>query len=187
MNLSAEEQIRLAEKLAEIAELVPECGFVMPGPIRFQDKADFNASAGDAALTTQKEIRSSEAAITVITFARPPQKPERHGGYWTYLYNFYLFREYDSERLDETETPDDFRRRVVKSYYDFVAAVIGLHNQFQEERQIPEISGRVRDAVARLEGGEDFIDEFVECRYITGAVGFAVDLSVEVKVLFQEC
>lgn len=187
MNLSAEELILVTEKLAEICELVPECGIVIPAPVVFVDKSDFQNNAGDHTLDTQKEIETSEAACLVITFSKPPAKPNREGGFWTYYFNFYLFRERSGERLDETENPDEFRKRCLRSYFDFVNAILGLQTQIENELPIDIDSDNIADCSVSLEAGNDFIDEFDKCRYIGGVNGYSVDLPAEVKIKFKIC
>lgn len=187
MNLNADEQIKLAEQLAEICGFVSECGTVCPAPVMFADKSDFQKNAGDHSLDTQKEIETSDAALTVITFAKLPRKPERHAGYWTYFYNLYIFREYDAERLDESETPDEFRKKLLKSYADFVSAILGLHTQFEEETPLETASARILECFAQFENTDEFIAEDEPCRYIPGVRGFSADVPLEVKILFQNC
>lgn len=187
MNLNADELILVTEKLAEICGFVPECGAVIPAPINFVDKADFQNNVGNHLLETQKEIETSECALTVITFSKLPKKPERHGGYWTYYFNFYIFREYDAERLDETVSPDDFRNRLLKSYTDFVNAVLGLYTQIGEELQLDVGSDNFRDCILFPANDDEFIEDFDECRFVPGVNGYSVDFPVEVKILFKEC
>lgn len=187
MNLNAAEQLQIAEKLAEICGLVSECGVCLPAPVMFVDIADFQNNAGDHSLDTQKQIETSDAALAVITFAKLPRKPAREGDRWTYYYNFYLFREYDGERLDESETPDDFRKKFLKNYYDFVNAILGIYAQIEKERPLEIDSARIKDVFARTEDTDEFIAEDEPCRYIPGVKGFSADIPLEVKVLFQEC
>ncbi len=187
MNLSPAEQILIAEKLAEICGNVPECGEICPAPVYFQDKNDFIKNIGDLSLNTRKKREMSDVAMVVITFSKPPEKPPKHGESWTYHYNFYLFREYDAERLDESENPDDFRKRFLKNYYDFINAILGLHTQIENDLQLDIDSENFLDCFARIEADGDFIEDYGKCRYVPGVSGYAIDLAVEVKVLFREC
>jgi hypothetical protein len=187
MNLSLEEQILIVKQIAEICALVPECGVILPSPIIFIDKADFQKNVGNSSLNKQKEIETSEIAFTIITFSKLPKKPEKHGGYWTYYFNLYIFREYDAERLDETETPDDFRQRLLKSYTDFVGAILGIHTQIGEEVPLDVNSANFRDCILKQQNTDEVIEDYDKCRFIPGVVGYSVDYPLEVKVLFGEC
>jgi len=187
MNLSSEEQILIVEKIAEICGAVPECGEIIPAPIVFVDKPDFQNNVGDHSLDLQKKIETSEIAFVVITFSKLPRKPQLPSKYWTYFFNLYLFREYDTERLDETKIPDDFRKRLLKSYYDFVNAILGLHTQIGDELQLDVDSVNFADCVLRQQSGADeFIEDYDKCRFVPGVVGYSVDFPLEVKVMFRE-
>lgn len=188
MNLSADELILVTEKLAEICAAVPECGVIVPAPIIFEDKADFQKSVGDHALDTQKKIETSEVALTVITFSKLPRKPAKHGGYWTYFFNLYLFREYDAERLDESIAADAFKKRLLKSYSTFTSAILGLHTAIGEELELDINSENFIGCILQQQDGADeFIEDFGKCQFIPGVFGYSVDFPLEVKVRFGEC
>lgn len=188
MNLSADELILVTEKLAEICAAVPECGVIVPAPINFEDKTDFQKNVGDHALDTQKKIETSEVALTVITFSKLPRKPAQHGGYFTYFFNLYIFREYDAERLDESIAADEFKKRLLKSYTDFVGAILGLHTAIGEELELDVNSANFIGCVLQQQSGADeFIEDYDECRFIPGVLGYSVDFPLEVKIRFGEC
>lgn len=188
MTLSPEEFLIVAQSLCEIAAGIPECGYVNVSPISFVDKADFQANIGASAMNTQKRIETTQIALTTLTLSKPPRKPETHGEAWEYTFNFNVFRETGKTRLDETNTPDAFRKKVLKSYYDFLSAVMNLQAAFgSEEMPIAGLPETIIEAVAELGSEDGIIAENEPCRYLETVGGFSTDIEILVSITFAEC
>ena len=189
MTLSPEEFLIVARALADIAASVPECGFVNISPLQFTEKADFQANIGGVAMNTRKEIETATVALTTLTLAKPPRKPESHGEPWVYTFNYNVFRETGKTRLDETAVPDEFQKKILKSYYDFLTAVLNLTAAFGSEETtiagLPE--ERILEATVQLAESDDVISEDEPGRYIQSVPGFSADIPVIVSITFQEC
>lgn len=185
--ITPDQQISIVREIASICDSVAGCGVVVPAPIFFVDKSDFQRNVGDHTLSTQKANETSEVAFTTITFSKPPAKPNVHGGWWTCFFNIYIFREYDAERLDESVTPDEFRKKILKSYFDFINSILDLQTEFGEEREMEISFPEIIQALAFLEASDDFIEENEFCVYVPGVKGFSVNLPLEIKIRFREC
>lgn len=188
MTLSPEEFLIVARVLAEIAAGIPECGFVNISPLHFTDKADFQANVADSAINTREKIETGIVALTTLTLAKSPEKPAEHGEPWVYTFNYNVFREASKKRLDETEVPDEFQKKILKTYYDFLTAILKLNAAFGgEENPIEGMPETISEVVVELaEVGED-ISEDEPGRYIQSVNGFSADVSVKVSITFQEC
>lgn len=189
MSLGIENVYKIQEFLANIAIDIPECGFVSASPLEFLDKADLFSNFNPK--TTQREIETTLVGLTTVRQIRPVSRPEVHGGVFEYLFSYNLFREYSRERLDETETPDDFRKRVQKSRYEFDSAIEQLTTVLEEETDITDafdFTGVV-EAVAQMERSEDFIRENEPADFIldTNVTGFTAELPVLVRVRMEDC
>ncbi len=188
MTLSPEEFLIVARALAEIAAGVPECGFVNISPMAFADKADFQANINGSAMNTRLEIETANVALTTLTLSKTPQKPEAHGEPWVYTFNFNVFRESSKRRLDEQSVPDDFQKKVLKTYYDFLTAVLGLNAAFGgEETPLTGLPETIAEAVAELSDADEAISEDEPGKYIPSVSGFSADIAVKVSITFVEC
>lgn len=188
MTLSPEEFLIVARALAGKAADIPECGFVNISPMSFVDKADFQANIGDMAMNTRTMIETANVALTTLTLRNPPQKPESHGEPWVYTFNYNVFRESSKKRLDESNTPDEFQKKILKSYYDFLTAVLNLNAVFgSEETAIDGLPETILEATVELTDADDVIAEDEPGRYIRSVSGFSADVSVKVSITFQEC
>lgn len=187
MSLTRQQDLFILEHLAAGAENIAECGKVLPAPLEYVDKADFFASVGETSLDTQKEIETTEVAMTVLTMPKAPVRPANHGGVWTYSYNFYVFREYNRERADESEMPDEFRKKLLKSYQNFRYAIFGICAEFGEEYEITGLPDGIAAALAQIDQETDFIEENEPCRYLQVVSGYGVDLPITVRIRFKDC
>lgn len=188
MTLSPEEFLIVARALAQIAADIPECGFVNISPMSFVDKADFSANIGDAAMNTRAGIETANVALTTLTLRNAPQKPAADGEPWIYTFNYNVFRESGNRRLDEEEVPDEFQKKILKSYYDFLTAVLKLNAAFgSEENAIAGLPETIVEAVVALDDADEVISEDEPGRYIGSVSGFSADIAVKVSITFQEC
>jgi hypothetical protein len=186
MTLTGEENLIVMEYLAAKAASVPECGYIVPAPIVFDDVQSFWANLDPK--VTKKEIETSEIAFTTVTMSRLPQKPEADGEPWIYYYNFHIFRRYTAKRADESAAADSFLRRTLKSYTLFLKAVLDLNTEFADEQPVTGLSPqRVVEAVAELGGDDDLIQENEAGRYLQTANGFSADVAITVTITFREC
>jgi hypothetical protein len=192
MSLNAENQLAIVRHLAEKAGNVAECGYILPAPIYFSGVEDFQAQIASLTLETQKEIERTPVAFTVISYLRFEDLPDgaEEGTQIQVFYNFYIFRRRAYERMDQTATPDDFLKKVLKSYNDFVAAIVNLREEFRGNQPIPALGEAEGFAEAETAGltQDDIISDGSEaCRYIPGVRGFAAELQGVVNLTLIEC
>ena len=190
-SLTIEEYLQIVKHLADKCASVPECGYVVPAPIYFQDKADFLKQIVNIATNTQKAVETQGIAFTAITFGKFEDLDEDAGTdepQAEFTYAFYIFRQYDLERADESSTPDDFLKRTLKSYNSFIAAILGLRSEFLGTNPLPDMdSERFAEVNTKSLAQDEFIFENEVCRYIPVIRGFACELSGTVEILIREC
>lgn len=187
-TLSAEENLQIIKHLADKCAAVPECGFVLPAPIFFNDKEDFHAQIRSIALNTRKAIETAEIAFCSISFLRFEDE-DTEASDTNFSYEFYVFRQYGLERSDESVTPDAFLKRMLKSYQNFLAAILGLRAEFAGENPIPDLDEeRFAEALTKSLVQDEFVSEGnTVCKYIPGVRGFAAELTGTIEITMREC
>jgi hypothetical protein len=185
MTLNGDQNLIILEYLVAVAADISECGYIVPAPIRFESMDNFWANLNPK--TTQKDVETSEIAFTTLTMLRMPRKPPADGDAWEYYYNFHVFRRYTLERADETETPDDFLKRTLKSYTLFLKAVLDLNAAFYQEQVIEGLGSEVVEVYAQLADANDFFEENEPGRYLETVNGFGADVPITVTVKFKDC
>ena len=187
MNFEAEHEILIRKALAEKIALVPEAGFVVPSPIFFNDKADFWAQINSLSVNTRKKIDQTNLAFCCISlFKRVDSTREGCGDspFIRLTYNFHFFRGYTNEREDESDLPDEFLVRTLKTYNLFIKAVMDVWTQFLGLQNIPELGTGIEGNSNSLTQPE-FIEEKRPCRYIPGVAGHSVDLQSVIEILIN--
>jgi hypothetical protein len=190
MSLTPEIQLAIVRHLAEKAARVAECGYILPAPIYFNDKQDFQAQISGLALTTQKSIETAQVALTVISYLRFEDLPdgEEQGTEVELHYKFTVFRQSNFERADETLTPDAFLKKMLKSYSDFTAAIVNLREEFRGVQLIPSLTGdEFSEAETTSLAQDDFARENAACPYIPNVRGFLAELVGKVTLIYAEC
>ena len=185
MTLTSEQNLIILEYLASVAAGIPECGLVVPAPISFKSIESFWANLNPK--LTQKDIETSEIALTTLTMPRSPSMPPKDGDAWTYFYNFHVFRRYTLERANEAAASGDFLRRTLKSYTLFLKAVLDLNAEFYEERPIEGLGEEIVEIYAQLADAEDFFNENEPGRYLETVNGYGADVPITVTIKFLEC
>lgn len=187
MSLTAEHEIIIRRAVATKMANVSDAGFIIPAPIFFVDKADFQAQINSLALDTQKELELASIAfcsISLFKFEDSPAEGCADQPLVRLTYNFYFFREFDLERADETETPDDFLKKTLKSYNSFVKAVLDARNEFLGLQSVPDLPEGFEVNTNSLTQAE-FINELQTCRFIPNAKGHSVNLQLVVEILIN--
>ena len=186
MGLTAEIELEIRRQLAAKMELVTDAGFVLPSPLFFADKADFFAVVSP--LLTQKQIELTPAAfcaISLLKFEDSPSEGCMDEPLVRLTYGFYFFREIFSEREDESETPDDFLKLLLKSYNTFINSVLDARIQFLGLSPLAGDFPAGVDVKTNSMTQPEFNEEKAACRYIADAEGHSVDLQSVVEVLIN--
>lgn len=190
MSLTPENELVLVRHLRDKCAAVAQCGYILPAPIFFKGKEDFTAQIGGL-FGTQKQIETAQIALTVISYLRFEDLPdqEEEAIEVELSYNFYIFRQSTLERLDESVSPDDFLKRMLKSYHDFKAAIFNLREEFRSPQTIPALieTGDFAEAETTSLSGDDFVRENDICRYIPNVRGFSADLQGKINLIYQTC
>ena len=154
----------------------------------FVDSSDFWAQINGLAINTKRLIDTTNIAFCVISLKKRVDSPSEgcaDNPLVRLTYNFHFFRGYASERADETNAPDSFLKRTLKTYNTFIKAVLDAFTEFLGQQNIPALPEGVEGYSNSLTE-PDFIEEKSPCRYIPGIVGHSVDLQTVIEVSIQD-
>lgn len=188
MSLTSEIELSTRKALAVKMANVGEAGHIIPSPIYFADRADFFAT-NDPKLT-QKEIETTPVVFCLMSLLKFEDSPaEGCAGepLVRLTYNFYFFREYGFERADESETPDAFLKRNLKSYNLFLKAILDARIEFLgiqnlASSEIPDNYDIKTNPFIQ----DEFIVENGKCLYIPRVKGHSIDLQSTIQILINE-
>lgn len=176
----------LADKAAQVSQL----GVIIPAPVFFANREEYFSSVSGLTLSGQKELELSAikfAAVSLFLFEDEAQPdafcPENPVTYLTY--NFYIFREYERTREDETALPDAFLKKTLKSYNEFIAGIFALRMLFLGEQPILGLPAGMTATAFSLTQGE-FIAEHELCRFIPHVFGHQVNLQTRIEIIIAE-
>jgi hypothetical protein len=174
----------LFDKISQISE----AGYVLPAPQIFVDAADFWALADPK--ITQKEIETTPVAYLMISRRRfededPVEEGCEDNPLTFYDYNFRLFRQFYPDRVDESETPNDFLKRLNSSYETFCDAIDALKSAFQGVLPVDNLpEGWLVETNSLTQDDEN--QDIVESEEVPGVVGFLTDLGCRAAVLIND-
>src|SRR6185369_10958880 len=178
MSLTSEIELSIRKALAEKMANVTDAGHIIPTPVFFVEKADFFATVNP--LSTQDLIEETPAVfccISLLKFEDSVKEGCADEPLVRLTYNFYFFRQYDLERADETNAPDDFLKKNLKSYNLFIKALLDARVEFLGVQNL--ISADFPDnfdiKTNRLVQ-EEFMVEKGKCQYIPRIFGHSVNL-----------
>lgn len=189
MGLTGENELSIRRALDAKLSNIDEIGYIIPSPISFNDKSDFFATV-DASVNTQKEIETSGVAFCLFDLIKREDSPPEGCGDEPLVrltYNFYFFRQYDLERVDQSETPDEFLKRNLISYNTFIGTIFSAFNEFQgiqnlTSDELPENF----DVKTNRFMQDDYIVGRGKCRYFPRVSGHSVDLESVTQILINE-
>ena len=190
MPFSSEDELTIRKALAAKVAHVAEAGAVIPAPVFWRDRADFWAQINALAVNTQKTIETTNLAFCCISLLKRVDSIKEgcaDNPFIRLTYNLHFFRGYSDERSDESLTPDEFLKRNLKSYNEFVKAVMDVWAQFIGVQNIPELPDGYDGNSNSLTQAE-FIDELGQCRYIRKGevLGHSVNLQSVVEISIQD-
>ena len=183
--MNAATEILVRKHLATMVGNVPEAGYIKPAAQYFTGSEDFWAVT-DPTKDTQNEVETTLIAgawIYPVNFTDDALsgtcegKPLMH-----FSYEFYLFIGYGLQRADESETPVIFDSKVLVQHNKFIAAWLGIKEEFLRKANIPGLAGYSRAQTAPVTQTED-IASMAVCEFIPGAIGYAVRLRETVSLL----
>lgn len=185
MSLTGDQEL-IIRKI--IAERIAEAGmpFVVPSPVYFSNKADFWATV--APKLTKKEIETTalqHCTISYLRFEDDPAEGCEDEPLISIFYRLHVFREYEFERADESDAPDLFLKKVLRSEREFMNALFAVRQAFlgvQPLVGLPEGWSGETNSLTQ----EDFAEEREQGEYVGGVEGFSADLVLKVEVIIQE-
>lgn len=187
MSISGADELVIRKAIADKIALVAGAETVVPSPIYFSDKSDFWATV--APKVTQKDIETSPVEFCAISYLRFEDITEEgceDEPMVALYYNFHVFREYERTREDETPTPDEFLKKVLKAEREFMNVLFGVREAFLGIQPLPiaELPDNYSVETNSLTQ-EDFADEKEPNRYVGFTDGFSADLVARVEVLIS--
>jgi hypothetical protein len=174
----------------KIGTAVAGSGFeVMPSPVLFGGVEEYWAVV-DPKLT-RKAIETTPVKLITITFvgfADSEEDGSDHSPLTGFQYGLNVFHQYSYQRVDQTETPDDFDKKMLVSYAAFVAALLNLKAAFQGKSNLAELAGddfaiKRTTSLTQPEEAEDR----EESLYVAGISGHQTRLIENVELMLEEC
>lgn len=183
--LDAEQELIIRESLADTLATIPTIGFVQPSPLYCNEVSEFWATF-DATNDTKNEIDANALAacwIYPVGFVDVPDAGCLDKPLTQLTYEFYLFRQYGVTReSDRTMSVEIFDTEILANHNDFVAAWLGIKNEFQGKRAIAGLTGfSLADTTSVVQ--VDDIQNQAICDFVPGIVGFSVRLRETVNLL----
>lgn len=179
-----------------IADKIALAGLVcFPTAIYFAGANDFWQQV--APKVTQKDIETTPIAAVWIRYLRfedagdnpnIPNAGEADSPVTTRFYELTVFRSQSRQRLDETITPDAFKKRLLKTEIEIETDIENLTGEF---RGVQILTGLAEDDSAVRETNSlvqnEFIESETECEFIKNVTGSQVKLICAVKIQMREC
>jgi hypothetical protein len=195
MSLSAENELIIRRKQAEMIGTITEAGYVIPAPIYFNDRGDFWNTVDPETTHDQKFLETSPiAACWIYPLLPTDADPARegigsdHSPLVNLTYEYYLFRSYAFTRADESDTPDLFGSKVLAAHNLFTKAWLDIKAAFQGKRNIAGLpDGVFSFAKTTSIVFPAFIENRVPCVFIPKVLGFAVRMRETVQLMEVEC
>lgn len=187
MDIAAEEIVRkhLASRISNVAE----AGEIRPAAQYFSSVEEYWATvkpSNDTRLEIDTDVVSA-AWLYPINFTDDFTSGGADSPLMIFEYEIYLFRQYAAERADESEAPPDvFDTKVLRQHNAFIAAWVGLKQEFQRPTTIAGLSGFVTAQTRPLTQIEDIANQAI-CEFIPGVIGYAVRLRASVRLKSEDC
>lgn len=188
VSLEANTEIIIRKAIAAKLINISDAGFVIPAPVYFADKSDFNVQINSLVLDTQKGIETSSLAFCAISLLKFEDSAKEGCGDEPLVrltYSFYFFREMEITRTGETLAPDDFLKTTLLSYNKFIKTVLDVRNEFlgfQSVQDLPQGFFADTNSITQSE----FISDLQLCKFVPGVKGHVVNLQLVVELLMSE-
>lgn len=178
--------IRLIKKaVCDRLALVTGIGEVIPSRCTFAEKAEYWAMV--SAKTTQKAIEKDGIACAMVYLATPRRRvDEQNEKIFVMDFAVRVFREAYPERVDQTSSPDAFRKKIFLSEDTFDAAVVNIGYQFREEVTVAGLSADLEATILPIDTTEGQI-AFGPPDFLQTVEGHQLDLTVSVEVVYDDC
>lgn len=176
--LDATQELIIRKSLADTIATVSEVGFVQPSPLYCGDDEDFWATLNPT-VNTKDEIDQTIIPccwLYPISFEDVPDAGCLDKPLIRLTYEFYLFRQYGIQRVaDRVVSIEIFDTELLAEHNTFVAAWLGIKNEFQGKRNLTGLTGFTYAKTNSIVQVDDIQNQDV-CQFVNGIVGFSVRL-----------
>lgn len=185
MSISAAD-IRLIKKaVCDRLATVSGVGEVIPSRQVFADKAEYFATVGPK--TKQRQTETEAVACAMVSLASPRRRiDEQNEKIFHMDFTVRLFREAFPGRVDQTSSPDAFRKKLLASEDAFDAAAVNIGWQFREEFAVSGLSAGLEATVLPIDTTEGQI-AFGPPDFLPTVEGHYLELTVTVEAVYDDC
>ena len=178
-------ELNIRKSLSGKLSLPLEDWEILPVPIYYRDKADYFAGISSGDFHTRKRIEREDikfCAISFLKFEDSPGEGCEDNPLVRFIYNYYFFRQVRIIREDEA---DEFLKKNLESYQDFIQKVLAAKNAFQGLSPLDTEDEGI-DIKTKSLSMPEFVEDTEICRYIPNIKGHAVDLEGVVEILIED-
>lgn len=185
MSISAADMRLLKKAVCDRLANVTGIGEVIPSRQVFADKAEYFATVAPKA--KQGATEKTAVACAMVSLSSPRRRiDEQNDKIFHMDFSVRLFREAFPGRVDETSSPDAFRRKLLASEDAFDAAAVNLGWQFREEFAVSGLSAGLEATVLPIDTTEGQI-AFGPPDFLPTVEGHYLELTVTVEAVYDDC
>lgn len=185
MSISAGDVRTVKKAVSDIVAAVSGVGEVIPTRASFPTKADYFACVSPK--KTQKGVETGSVSCAMVFLVNPYRKTDPFNEQvFAMDFTVRLFREGFPERVDQTSSPDAFRKKIFLSEDTFDAAAVGIGRAFSGETTVSGLSAGLTATILPVEG-QDAQIAYGPPDFLPSVEGHFLDLTVSVEVVHDEC
>lgn len=185
MSISAGDIRQIKKAVCDLIAPVSGVGEVIPTRISFPTKADYFACV--APKKTQKGVETEGIACAVVFLVNPHRRIDAQNEHiFAMDFTVRLFREGFPERVDQTSSPDAFRKKIFLSEDTFDAAVVNIGHAFSGETTVSGLSAGLAATILPVEG-QDAQIAYGPPDFLPSVEGHVLELTVSVEVVYDDC
>lgn len=185
MSIAAADVRAIKKAVCDLLGAVTGVGEVIPTRMTFGSKADYWAMVSPK--KTQKGTETAGVACAMVYLQNPGRKidPQNEQIFHMDL-AVRLFREGFPERVDETSSPDGFRKKILLSEETFDAAAVNVGRAFGAETTVSGLSAGLAATILPMDTTDGQIS-YGPSDFLAGVEGHGIDLVVTVEVVHDDC
>lgn len=185
MSVTASD-IRLIKKaVCDLVSPAAGVGEVIPSRQVFADKAEYWATVSPK--TTQKAAERDGIACAMVHLRTPRRRTDpQNENVFEMDFAVRVFREAFPVRVDQTSSPDAFRRKLIASEDAFDAAVVDIGLRLRRETAVAGLSAGTEATILPIDTTDGEI-AFGPPDFLPTVEGHHIDLTVSVEVVHDAC
>lgn len=185
MSITASDLRLIKKAVCDRVAAVTGIGEVIPSRMTFADKAEYFSMV--TAKPTQKQIETGTIACAMVHMLTPRRRiDDLNDKIFRIDYAVRVFREAFPGKVDQTTTPDSFRKKILASEDSFDTAVVNLGFELRETVTVSGLSADMTAAILPLDTDGAEI-QFGEPEQFPTVAGHYIDLTVTVEAVYDDC